>query len=167
MFRRSLAGAIAAAAMLAGAGGADAQILNLDAETSSFARFDAASWADAAVIVGQLVENPAAAQAPAVFDPFADGLGGSGSGSSLWILGPDADAPPPGAAGGFELGRAYRAAAAAQDQPEVAAYDVEFNAGVLPEPASWGMMIVGFLGAGWLLRRHKQAMLAAWPTPAS
>ena len=48
----------------------------------------------------------------------------------------------------------------------VAHYRVGVNAGVLPEPAVWGMMLVGFFGAGFLLRRYKHEMMAAWPEKA-
>ena len=162
--RKSLIAAAAAAALLAAAGGASAQILTLDGETSPIAQFDAAAWADAAAIVGDLVNPLAPAQQPAGFDLFADGL--AESGSPLWVVCSGAAELPPIDGDGFGLLRAYRAAEALQDEPAVADYDVEFNAGVLPEPMSWGMMIIGFFGAGWLLRRHKQTMLAAWPAAA-
>jgi hypothetical protein len=48
-------------------------------------------------------------------------------------------------------------------QQPVIHYSVGANAGVLPEPAAWGMMLVGFFGAGFLLRRYKAQMMAAWP----
>jgi hypothetical protein len=36
-----------------------------------------------------------------------------------------------------------------------------FQSGVIPEPATWAMMIVGFAGMGALLRRKGRAAAAA------
>ena len=147
--RRALAGGLIAAAVLAGAGGAAARAQDPPGEP---VQYDAAGWADAAAILAELVSGGApVASDPLLTDPLTadDQLLGAAA------FQPD---PPPYAIRFDAVNGAYDAA-------PVVNYAVEFNAGVLPEPFTWGMMIIGFFGAGFLLRHCKEQMLAAWPAP--
>jgi hypothetical protein len=42
-----------------------------------------------------------------------------------------------------------------------------FPTGAVPEPSTWAMMIVGFLGLGWLAYRRKNGTTLAPPNPSS
>ena len=129
----------------------------------AFAAALLASPGAAAAMVAEL-DAPSVGETAPIVDPLAmDVLVAPATGPELSIIG-YLDGRP------YVMGRdawgvAYVSWGAAPAQPPPpAAYDVEFNAGVLPQPASWAMMMIGFFGAGWLLRRFKDQMAAAWPT---
>ena len=134
MRMRMLAGMIGAAALLSAAGSAAAQVVVIE--------------------LGEAAQA-GAAQDPGLSDPQ---LAGGPEARAAWVSSlATASAYDP-------LFSPYLGweGPSVESRP-VIRYDVEFNAGVLPEPASWGMMLAGFFGAGFLLRRYKQQMQAAWP----
>jgi len=63
-----------------------------------------------------------------------------------------------GAAETFNGGANWQAGYQSLSSVAVGLYDTEFGAGGVPEPATWAFMVMGFGGAGAVLRRRKVAL---------
>lgn len=63
--------------------------------------------------------------------------------------------------GGYAGGMGYQANGAGSAFASIGTNDINFTVGAVPEPAAWGLMIVGFGAVGGTLRRRRRTIALA------